>query len=275
MIYALIVKVNWRMRKMKNKNRKKQKRTERVPKPLPNRKASMSRLPVLRFSPVAWAKLLYFRDKADTEVGGFGIAEPGDLLYVSEFAAVKQRVTSISVSFDDNSVADFFDSQVDAGRKPEQFARIWLHSHPGDLAEPSLTDEETFERVFGNCQWAVMFIVDRDGGTYARLDFNVGPGGQVLIPVEVDYSRDFGPSDRQLWEAEYKANVTVDKCLFGTGSEGKEADSTGKDFGRYSLQSDLITELESMEPAERRFVLDELAGRPDLWDGEESEAMFI
>jgi proteasome lid subunit RPN8/RPN11 len=235
----------------------------------------MSRGPVLRFSPTAWAKLLYFRDKAETEVGGFGIAEPSDLLYVSEFATVKQKVTSISVSFDDNSVADFFDSQVDAGRKPEQFARIWLHSHPGDLAEPSLTDEETFERVFGNCQWAVMFIVDRDGGTYARLDFNVGPGGQVLIPVEVDYSRDFGPSDRQLWEAEYKANVTVDKSLFGTGSESKGRDSNGNDLDRYSLQSNFITELESMEPAERRFVLDELVGRPDLWDGEESEAMFI
>jgi proteasome lid subunit RPN8/RPN11 len=263
------------MRKMKNKNRKKQKRTERVPEPWPDRKTDTNRRPVLRFSPTAWAKLLYFRDKADTEVGGFGIAEAGDLLYVSEFATVKQKVSPISVSFDDNSVADFFDSQVDTGRKPEQFARIWLHSHPGDLAGPSLTDEDTFERVFGNCQWAVMFIVARDGGTYARLDFNVGPGCQVLIPVEVDYRRDFGPSDRQLWEAEYKANVTVDKCLFGIGNKGKEATLIENDFGRYSLQSNLITELESMEPAERRFVLDELAGRPDLWDGEESEAMFL
>ena len=30
--------------------------------------------PVLRFSPTAWAKLLFLRDYGETEVGGFGIA---------------------------------------------------------------------------------------------------------------------------------------------------------------------------------------------------------
>jgi len=93
--------------------------------------------PILRFNPTAWAKLLYFRDKTDNEIGGFGITEADDLLYVTDFVTVKQQVTAVSVKFDDNSVADFFDSQVDLGRKPEQFARHWLHTHPGSLAEPS------------------------------------------------------------------------------------------------------------------------------------------
>jgi len=82
----------------------------------------------LRFSPTAWAKLLYFRDKSDNEVGGFGITELDDLLFVKEFFTVKQEVTAVSVKFDDEAVADFFEDQVDLGRKPEQFARIWLHS---------------------------------------------------------------------------------------------------------------------------------------------------
>ena len=47
----------------------------------------------LRFSPTAWAKLLYFRDKSDNEVGGFGISDPEDLLFVKEFVAVKQEGT--------------------------------------------------------------------------------------------------------------------------------------------------------------------------------------
>ncbi|MHC4158410.1 MAG: hypothetical protein ACYSSO_04945, partial [Planctomycetota bacterium] len=115
--------------------------------------------PVLRFSPTAWAKLLYFRDRTDNEVGGFGITEADDLLYVTDFVTVKQEVTAVSVKFDDDSVADFFDSQVDLGRKPEQFARHWLHTHPGSFAEPSAIDEETFKRVFWACQWAVMFIL--------------------------------------------------------------------------------------------------------------------
>jgi proteasome lid subunit RPN8/RPN11 len=166
--------------------------------------------PVLRFSPTAWAKLLFFRDRQETEVGGFGVAAANDLLRVEEFVAVKQDVTVASVSFDDGAVADFFEAQVDAGRKPDQFARIWLHTHPGNSPQPSCTDEETFARVFGACQWAVMFVLAVGGRSYARLRFNVGPGGQAVIPVEVDFRKPFGPSQQEAWEAEYKANVLSD-----------------------------------------------------------------
>jgi hypothetical protein len=114
-----------------------------------------------------------------------------------------------TVQFDDQSVAGFFDDQVDDGRRPEQFGRIWIHTHPGDSPQPSGTDEATFNRVFGGANWAVMFILARGGQTYARLRFNVGPGGEVLVPVDVDYSREFDASDHALWEEEYAMNVSV------------------------------------------------------------------
>ena len=133
----------------------------------------------LRFSPTAWAKLLYLRDCGDTEVGGFGIAPGNDLLTISDVQLVKQDCTPASVAFDDEAVADFFDSQVDQELRPEQFARIWVHTHPGNCANPSLTDEETFARVFDRSDWAVMFILAQGGQTYARLRFNVGPGGET------------------------------------------------------------------------------------------------
>lgn len=126
---------------------------------------------------------------------------------------VKQRVSAVSVAFDDDAVADFFDAQVDAGRKPEQFSRIWLHTHPGNCPTPSATDEETFSRVFGGCTWAVMFILACGGQTYCRLRFNVGPGGEVLIPAEVDYSRPFAASDHAAWETEYDRNVHPDRSI--------------------------------------------------------------
>ena len=88
--------------------------------------------PVLRFTPTAWAKLLFFRDRGPTEVGGFAVTGADDLLRVVDFLTIKQDVTIASVAFDDNAVADFFDAQVDAGRKPDQFARIWAHTHPGN-----------------------------------------------------------------------------------------------------------------------------------------------
>ena len=207
----------------------------------------------LRFSPTAWAKLLYFRDRQNTEIGGFGILSPDDLLYVEEFVTVRQRVTLASVAFEDDAVADYFEDQVDAGKKPEEFARVWLHSHPGNSAQPSATDEETFHRVFGKCHWAVLFVLAHGGNSYARLRFNVGPGGQILVPVEVDCSRPFGPSDLQAWEAEYVANIKADSFGFD--------DEYGTSLTDTSFPDEWLEQLDDMDPAEQRTLLDELAVR--------------
>jgi hypothetical protein len=165
------------------------------------------RPPTLRFSPTAWAKLLFLRDLGDTEVGGFGISAADDLLSVEDLELVRQTCSAGSVAFDDSSVADFFDRQVDAGVALPRCARIWVHTHPGSCPQPSTTDEETFARVFGRCDWAVMFILAGGGQTFARMQFNVGPGGSLLLPVEVDYRRPFKASDQAAWGEEYSANV--------------------------------------------------------------------
>ena len=89
----------------------------------------------LRFSPYAWAKLLYLRDCGETEVGGFGLTASDDLACVEDVRLVRQRCIPVSAEFDDAAVADFFDEQVDLGRRPEQVARIWLHTHPVDLGD--------------------------------------------------------------------------------------------------------------------------------------------
>ncbi|MCA8990747.1 MAG: hypothetical protein KDA88_02150 [Planctomycetaceae bacterium] len=111
------------------------------------------------------------------------------------------------VAFADESVADFFDDQIDAGRHPAEFARIWLHTHPGDCPEPSAVDEETFASVFGSTDWSVMFILARGGASYARLRLNGGLSLDVKLRVEVDYSAEFPASDLVTWEAEYHQHV--------------------------------------------------------------------
>ena len=165
--------------------------------------------PSLRFNPTAWAKLLFLRDIGDSEVGGFAITAADDLLYVEDLQLVRQICTGMSVAFDDQSVADFFDRQVDLGRRPEQFGRIWVHTHPGNSPEPSMTDDETFARVFGRADWAVMFILARRGQSYARLRFNIGPGCDVDLPVRVDYGRPFAASDHAAWREEYLATAQI------------------------------------------------------------------
>ncbi len=163
----------------------------------------------LRFTPYAMAKLLHLRDVGPTEVGGFGISNAEDLLLVEDIQLVEQVCTVVSVEFDDDSVADFFDQQVDAGRQPEQFARIWIHTHPGASPFPSGTDEETFKRCFGGVDWAVMHIIAEEGNTYTRARFNVGPGTERRLRSRVEFSQEFPASDHEEWFMEYCDNVTV------------------------------------------------------------------
>ncbi|MEQ8787078.1 MAG: hypothetical protein RIC55_12290 [Pirellulaceae bacterium] len=162
---------------------------------------------MLRFTATAWAKLEFLRDYGDSEIGGFGISAEDDPLLVTDLRLVRQHCTATSVQFDDLSVADFFDEQVDLGRRLESFARIWVHTHPGVSPTPSGQDEETFVRCFGRVDWAVMFILAEEGASYARLRFNVGPGGEMELPVVVDFSHAFAASDHEMWTEEYCQNV--------------------------------------------------------------------
>ena len=225
----------------------------------------------MRFSPSAWAKLLYFRDKTTNEVGGFGVTPADDLLYVQDFVTVQQQVSCISVDFDDDAVADFFEAQVDQGRRPEQFARLWIHTHPGDCPQPSGVDEATFERVFGQCDWSVMFIMAQNNSTYARMSFNIGPGGQVLLPSEVDFNRPFEGTRYEQWDQEYDINVCPEASVesFNNGSEN------GFFWNEFQQDSfDLLDCMKDLDPIERQDLLEDLADRPELW-GSESEVISL
>ena len=135
----------------------------------------------LTFSPLAWLKFQFLCHAGPTEVAAFGLASKNAPLYLEDILVVRQRCTPVTVAFDDEAVADLFDRMVDAGIPPARFARVWLHTPPGASVEPSHVDEETFQRVFGGCDWAVMGILGRTGNVYARLRFNAGPGGTLLL----------------------------------------------------------------------------------------------
>jgi proteasome lid subunit RPN8/RPN11 len=173
---------------------------------------------MLTFAPTAWLKLQYFCHRGDTEIGGFGVTAAGRPLYIEEFVTIPQVTSLISVSFHDDAVADYFDTCVDQGLTPDRFARIWLHTHPGASVTPSSTDEDTFERVFGPCDWAVMAILGRTGRTYARLRTHSGPRIDVELPTRVDWA--VWPDDLAIdampfdllsadWHTEYTANIVA------------------------------------------------------------------
>ena len=88
--------------------------------------------------------------------------------------------------------------------------RLWVHSHPGNCPQPT-KPTKTRSRVFGRTDWAVMFVLAKGGQSYARLRFHVGPGGSLLLPVEVDYTRPFAASNQAAWREEYLANVQAEE----------------------------------------------------------------
>ena len=182
-----------------------------APQPLPP-----YRQPQLTFAPLAWLKLQFFCHAGSTEIGGFGITAQHDLLYVENFVTVRQRTSPMTVVMEDQAVADLMDQCVDRGLTPERCLRIWCHTHPGSSARPSSTDEETFDRVFGACDWAVMFILSRTSETYARLSLHVGPGAALQLAVKVDWSEwpeillnpEFSfPDLLNAWQQEFSTNI--------------------------------------------------------------------
>jgi hypothetical protein len=169
----------------------------------------------LTFAPLAWLKLAYFCHLGETEIGGFGLSAPDRLLYVQDFVTVRQEVTAVTVRFLDEAVADHFDRCLDNGLAPQRSGRLWIHTHPGDSPLPSSTDEETFDRGFGPCDWAVMMILAHSGQSFARLALNTGPGAELEIPVRVDWSawpeslvgKASLVDHASQWREEYQANI--------------------------------------------------------------------
>ena len=56
-----------------------------------------------------------------------------------------------------------------------------------------------------------MFILARGGQTYARLRFNSGPKGELLLPVEIDFEWPFASSEWAAWDEEYQQSVVSEE----------------------------------------------------------------
>ncbi|MDP6494752.1 MAG: hypothetical protein QGI09_04910 [Dehalococcoidia bacterium] len=170
--------------------------------------------PQLRFTPYAWAKLRWCCHNSSDECGGFGIT-PNFPDLVEDFVMLKQDVTPVTVEFEDTAVAGFLEDMVERGLQPHQCMRVWIHTHPNMNPTPSSVDEETFERVFGDCDYAIMFILSTKDTCYCRIQTNVGISTEQKIEAAVDYSTSFGPSNEEAWEKEF--DEAVSSCGYGQG----------------------------------------------------------
>jgi len=129
----------------------------------------MSQTNKIVFSLMAWCKINFFLQHADTEVGGFCISSPNDLLYVEDFRLIKQEASIASIEFDPIGLADYMEDLGEEGIPLVRGARIWCHTHPSGSASPSPTDRETFANNFSHTSFAAMFIISKDQRTHCTL----------------------------------------------------------------------------------------------------------
>lgn len=167
---------------------------------------------MLRFTPYAWAKLIYMRDAGPTEVAGYGVSSLEDPLLVEDFQLVKQEATSVTFEFDNDGLSDYMEDMSEEGFQPSQFLRILIHTHPCNSAAPSRTDEENFRKKFSDCNWAIMFILAQGGQTTCAIKYK-NPEMRIQLETTIDYSVEFDGSEHEEWQEEYESCIKEKKYI--------------------------------------------------------------
>jgi len=161
-----------------------------------------------------YQKLSYWRRLADgNEISCFGISRSvDDPLRVVELYMPRQEVTRGSTDMTAEGLAQMWDDMTGAGLEPEQFNRIWIHTHPGDT-NPSRIDFDTCKEVFGRCDWFIMMIMGKeDFGCWLYKMGRIPT--RTMLEVKVDYSSPGLPPDTlKKWENTISNMVTVEKPI--------------------------------------------------------------
>lgn len=183
-------------------------------------KPKMNRSGLLRFTAYSYAKLIYWRDLGQTEIGCYGLTETDDPLLITDLRMIKQTCSSVSVDFDKEDSIKFVEEMTDKGIPLWQTQRIFIHTHPGDSPSPSGADEENFRDNFSIANCSIFYILAKGGKDYTRMRFNVPPGIDVDIRTQIDYSLPFKASDHEAWKKEYDDKVTEKKFEIIPGDLG-------------------------------------------------------
>lgn len=167
-------------------------------------------------TPDVWSKMLFMRDQTKNEVMGFGVAEdPKALLRMTSFELVKQEVGGAHAEMDGDGLADWTSKKLMGGLEVCQCMRLYVHTHPGNMAEPSNTDMDDLRNNFGECDWVCMIIIHQKvvvPDDVTVLFFANTALGRWKCPgdMAIDWTHGFrGVNDEVLkaWKEEYDLNV--------------------------------------------------------------------
>lgn len=184
----------------------------------------------LTFHPLAWIHYQWFCHRGPTEVAAFAVtSDPLRPLYITHMCFLKQTAYTAFVELDDAAVHDHLNDWLDRDLQPYQINRIWCHTHPGVSPHPSAQDWDTFSRLCGQMDWAVMMILAKGGACHCTLrtaskvtTTTTGPFNTTSTTTErvtsdknlhvaVDWTAFRGKSAIKTtsWERTYQANVVM------------------------------------------------------------------
>ncbi len=173
----------------------------------------------LRFTPYAWAKLLFMCHTRSTEVSGMGIGAEDDPMTIEDIEIIKQRCNPCFTDIDSDAYADrmvdLCDPEGQRKLTPQRCQRVWIHTHPAGLGVPSVHDDETFEKSFGLADWAVMFIYSKSADVYCQLRMTARNANGVAtelrqeVPVSIAWDRPFPAAVPASWAMELDAQVST------------------------------------------------------------------
>ncbi len=138
-------------------------------------------------------------------------------MLVEDLLLIKQKVTCVTIDYDDNDLNRLL-YEMDQQKIPnEQFLRVWIHTHPGSSATPSGTDESTFNSIYRKYPHAIMFILAQGGQTYTRLRLahKQGLETELQISNEVVFNCEYDCPNFDAWKKEYEQYVSVKTFVKG------------------------------------------------------------
>lgn len=156
-------------------------------------------------------KLEVWRDIGDTEVTGFFITEKDKPLKVIDAILVESKCSSVEVDISAESLEDMYLEQMKKGIFPAQLL-IWWHTHPGNGAGPSITDESTFEDFGKDRTFNAMYILASGGDDFAQISVtDLTTGIMLSKPIKIKYVHEAWTEDicYDDLKADYDEKITV------------------------------------------------------------------
>jgi len=132
-------------------------------------------------------KLKAWRDLGNTEVTGFFITKADKPNEVIDAIIIEATCSAASVDITAEAIETMY---LDSAKKeiyPSQL-QIWWHTHPGNSASPSMTDETTFSDLGKDRSRNMMYILAKGGDEFAQISVtDLASGFMLQKKVEIEH----------------------------------------------------------------------------------------